>query len=186
MEPGESAVAVIGIGLGLLALSHYYRNTSPLRSRQYFSRWPLIGRFLRLYHTYYFAYEFSQLFMLGYSAQQMMREFQAQDHVPFLSDFGAFLAQQYEDGIPFSDSLRMAAIFTPEFPAIVQQGEQLNALAVKLRLYANRCYDQLTHDVQVTIHGLQNGLFVLVALIVVLVYLLLMLPMFSIIGGLES
>ncbi|MDO4670609.1 MAG: competence type IV pilus assembly protein ComGB [Aerococcus sp.] len=173
--------------VGSLWIFHIYKKrTSPLKWRQYFTRWPIMGRFFRQYQTYYFAYEFSQLFALGYSVKQIIAEFSSQDQVPFLQEFGEFLGARYAQGISFAMSLTEAGLFTVEFPAIVQHGEQINALAVKMRVYSQHCHKQLMYDVQQAIHWLQNLLFVFIALIVVLVYLMLMLPMFSMIGGLES
>ncbi|MDO4680437.1 MAG: competence type IV pilus assembly protein ComGB [Aerococcus sp.] len=174
------------IGIGILLFREYQTRTSPLYWRQQLVKIPVIGSMLRLYYTYYFAYEFSQLFHLGYSVQQITSEFKQQTEVVFLQEFGHYLSEQYEQGQAFTESLGAVELFTPEFPAIVLQGEHVNALAVKMRLYSERCYSALTERMYRMIHWIENGLFVCIALIVVFVYLLLMLPMFSMIGGLES
>lgn len=172
---------LVGLGLGLL-LFVWQRTTTPLQRAQSYVKIIIIGPLFRLYYAYFFAYEFSQLFQLGYSVKQIIAIFTHQQNVPFLLAFGNFLQRCYEDGTPFADSLAAAGVFTPEFSAIIRQGEMLNQLAVKMRLYSNRCLQQYYLRLGNLIKLAQNSLFVLVALTVVFVYLILMMPMLTMIG----
>lgn len=135
-----------------------------------------------LYHTFLFSREFSELFALGYSAKQIMMNFSNQKEVPFLAAFGQQLLINYEAGIPLTESLATSQLFTEEFPAIVSQGELLNELAIKLRLYSERCFSRWQILIERQIKLFQNVLFIGIALIVVSVYLSMMLPMFNMIG----
>ncbi|KXB36040.1 competence type IV pilus assembly protein ComGB [Aerococcus christensenii] len=176
------------LGLSILFLIGgriWYKKHSPLYRAQRYVKLPLIGRVYRLYYTYFFAYEFSQLFAVGYSIKQIIETFSSQEEVPFLKDFGQFLQASYQGGQPVSKALKESGVFEQEFPSIVQQGELLNQLAIKMRLFSQRCLESF-HE---RIHGLiivaQNVMFIFVATLVVMVYLLLMLPMFNMLGAIQ-
>lgn len=102
-----------------------------------------------------------------------------------MKDFGQFLQASYQGGQPVSKALKESGVFEQEFPSIVQQGELLNQLAIKMRLFSQRCLESF-HE---RIHGLiivaQNVMFIFVATLVVMVYLLLMLPMFNMLGAIQ-
>lgn len=173
--------ALSGALLFLLFLI-WRRRTNPLQRAQTYVKIIIIGPLFRLYYAYFFAYEFSQLFYLGYSVQQIIAIFTRQQNVAFLAAFGEFLQQHYQAGRQFADSLAAAGVFTAEFAAIIRQGEMLNQLAVKMRLYSKRCLRQYFNKLTSLIKIIQNCLFVFVALTVIFVYLILMMPMLTMIG----
>ncbi len=172
-----------GLLLFLFALAIIFiiwkKRTNPLDQAKLFVKLPIIGSLFCLYYTQFFAYEFSQLFKIGYSIKQITESFKHQDQVPFLHAFGVYLEEQYLMGIPFAVSLADVGIFSKEFPAIVIQGELLNQLAIKTRLYSQRSLKRLFEDIARKIKITQSVLFFLVALSVVSVYLMLMLPMLT-------
>lgn len=177
------------LGIFVVALVVFYllfqlwkRKVGPLVQAQTLVKIPILGRLLRLYYTYYFAYEFSQLFQVGYSIKQIIDTFSQQEEVPFLYDFGHYLAHSYEEGQAIVGQLRAVNIFTREFPAIVHQGELLSQLALKMRLYSQRCLKNYQDQVKLLMRWIQNGLFIVIALFIVTIYLMLMLPMFNMIG----
>lgn len=163
----------------------YLKKLTALKRAQVFVSFPFIGQYFRLYYTYFFAYEFSQLFSLGFSIQEIIHSFQKQNESNFLKSFGNFMAKHLEEGRATNDILRQAGIFTREFPAIVLQGEYLNQLAVKMRLYSQGCLKEFFEKSQQAIQIAKNLLFVFVALLILLVYLSLMLPMLNLLGGLQ-
>lgn len=171
---------VLGIGLiSGVAGFVWYKRTKPLQRAQLYVRIPIIGNLVKLHYTHFFAYEFSQLFKIGYSVKQITETLVAQEQVPFLYDFGLFLQDQYLAGQTFSDSLKLAGVFSQEFPAVVIQGELLNQLAVKTRLYSQRILRRLYEEIEQKIKVTQSILFLIVGLSVVVVYLILMLPMLT-------
>ncbi|WP_195852514.1 competence type IV pilus assembly protein ComGB [Aerococcus sanguinicola] len=173
---------------GLVGLVTYYflKKITALKRAQIYVALPFIGHYFRLYYTYFFAYEFSQLFALGFPIQEIIQSFQEQNESDFLNSFGYFMAKRLEEGRATDDILSQAGIFTQEFPAIVLQGEYLNQLAVKMRLYSQRCLKDFFTKSQQAIQIAKNALFIFVALLILLVYLSLMLPMLNLLGGLNA
>ncbi|MEY8371788.1 competence type IV pilus assembly protein ComGB [Aerococcaceae bacterium 50-4] len=179
----ELPVIMIGVSIFLLIILFIYliwkRKTNPLDRAKLYVKLPVIGKLFRLYYTHFFAYEFSQLFKIGYSVRQITESLRKQNEVVFLQAFGEYLDSQYNQGASFADSLKSVDVFTHEFPAIVLQGELLNQLAVKTRLYSQRVLRLLYQLIDQRIKVTQSILFVTVAICVVMVYLILMLPMLT-------
>lgn len=182
--PQIAMVSAVFIIVAVLFFKLWHRRINSLKRAQTYVKLPIIGPLMRLYYSYFFAYEFSQLFKLGYSVQQIIDIFTAQIRAPFLQAFGDYLQGNYIIGMPFAESLAKVGVFTNEFSSIVQQGEMLNQLAVRMRLYSKRCLKQYYLRLNQTIKIVQNSLFILVGLTIVSVYLTLMLPMLTMIGDL--
>lgn len=168
---------------GYFYLKSWQRRTPIIKKMRFYTQLPLIGRLFRLYYTYYFANECSQLLQVGYSLQQVIQTFEQQKTIIFLQGVGDYLQTSFLQGEPFSESLHHLDCFTYELPAIIQQGELLHQLAIKMRLYAQRCLESFYNVAKKYTAILKNILFVWVALTIVMVYLILMLPMLSMIGG---
>ncbi|AMB98869.1 hypothetical protein AWM75_02170 [Aerococcus urinaehominis] len=179
----QTLVILLALVSLLAILSYvYHRLTTPLRRAQTYVVLPFLGKYFRLYYTYYFAHEFSQLFAIGYSSQQIMTVFAEQDQVAFLSEFGTYLESNYKAGIPFVESLAKLGIFTIIFPEIVAHGELVSQLAIKMRFYSRKCLDCYYQELTRLTNQLKNIMFLAVSMVVVLVYLVLMLPMLNMLG----
>lgn len=174
-----------GLLLLIGGVSMWFHRHSPLKQAQILASWPLIGRLTRNYYAYFFAYEFSQLLKIGYSFKEIVHTFSSQTASPLLADLGKFLEQGYEEGLDFPMRLHEADIFTPECQAIVAHGEQVSNLSAQLRLYAKRCLKAFFSGIEQFTRYFKSLLFFTVALLIVSVYLLLMLPMLSMIGGIQ-
>lgn len=170
--------------LVFLAYSLWKRQANPLVKSRFYTRLPVIGKLFRLYYTYYFANEFSQLLQIGYSLQLITVTFRDQNRVAFLSALGHYLDQRMQTGESFADSIDQLGLFNREFAAIIRQGELLDLLAIKTRLYSQKALTSFYREISQLGKVLQNILFVWVALTVVMVYLILMLPMLTMMGGL--
>jgi len=175
---------MIGFSILLLVILIVYliwrKRTNPLVRAKLYVKLPMVGKLFRLYYTQFFAYEFSQLFKIGYSVRQITESLIKQKEVAFLQAFGEYLDERYYQGVSFADSLTAADVFTREFPAIVIQGELLNQLAIKTRLYSQRVLRLLYQTIDQQIKIAQSILFLSVAICVVIVYLILMLPMLTV------
>ena len=175
---------MIGFSVLLLVILIVYliwrKRTNPLVRAKLYVKLPMVGKLFRLYYTQFFAYEFSQLFKIGYSVRQITESLIKQKEVAFLQAFGEYLDERYYQGVSFADSLTAADVFTREFPAIVIQGELLNQLAIKTRLYSQRVLRLLYQTIDQQIKIAQSILFLSVAICVVIVYLILMLPMLTV------
>lgn len=184
----ELPLIIIGFTIAIFTiLTLYYfwkKRTNPLDRAKLYVKLPVVGKICRIYYTQFFAYEFSQLFKIGYSVRQITESLMNQNEVAFLQAFGEYLDKKYYQGVSFADSLRAVNVFTHEFPAIVIQGELLNQLAIKTRLYSERTLRLLYETIDKRIKMIQTFLFLSVAICVVMVYLILMLPMLTMLGTL--
>lgn len=177
----------INLCLGLGSYIYYKlwkKRVSPLQRARFIVKLPIIGYLFKLYYTYFFGNELGQLLNVGYSLQQVALTFQNQTKIPLLNDIGTALNVSLQNGQTFPASLESLHIFTNEFPAIILQGEVLHGLGIKTKLYAKRCLAQLYRELSKQTKVIQNILFLWVALTVITVYLILMLPMLTMIGGL--
>lgn len=184
--PQALVLALAGLSVLLTLFYRWCRRTKALKRAQTFVKIPFLGSLFLYYYTYFFAYEFSQLLKLGYSFKEIVATFRQQNISPLLQELGEFLNQGYIHGVPFQSKLQEARIFSPECQAIVAHGEQISALGIKLHLYSQRCQKALFKTLARQTNYLKNIIFLAIATLIISVYLILMLPMLSMLGGLQA
>lgn len=176
--PYVTIILVITI-LGLILVSKQWEKKDPIKRLYFLTHLPHLGLFYREYYTYFFSLEFSHFFQNGYSFQQIMEEWKAEKEAPLFQSFGNLFEKFYKEGQPLEQSIRKIDVFTPEFPVIVLQGEQISQLGIKMEIYGEKCFVRWRRRIEQEAKLIQNLMFVLVALLVVVTYLTLMIPMFS-------
>lgn len=174
------------ISLGVLIGRRLLQKKNAIQRASFYSRLPIVGRWMIDYYTSFFSREFAYFYMNGQSAYQIVEEFKKKDSSLFMQQ----IALQIEEGLKRGDNLKdilgRLSFFRPELGWMIYQGELISQVGVKLRIFSQECHRSLLEDVEKKINLLQPILFLFIGLIVVLVYAVLMLPMLSMMGGMYS
>ena len=169
--------------LVFLGLRKWYQRLPALKQARCLVSLPLCGRWFRQYHSSFVSRELAQLLKQGIPLHDMMLLLQQQQQQTLLRELAQQLNQQFRDGQSLADSLLATKLFEPTMSYIIRHGEQTSQLSVKLALYSNECWQHLLADIGRKMTWLQPIIFIGVALFVLIVYLTMLLPMFTMIEG---
>ncbi|MGX7092242.1 competence type IV pilus assembly protein ComGB [Hutsoniella sourekii] len=178
-------LAVLGLTILVflfIGVEYYLMRLSPLERILKLVRWRGLGRWVRQYCSYKFAREIGYFFQGGFSMQQALEVLVTYPIDPLMSDIAKALHQGYLAGGHLPDLIEELGIFTRELPLIIHQGELLAQTASKCHLYSQKIFEDLLADIERVIQWVQPVLFVGIAILIMALYLLIMLPMFTMEG----
>lgn len=179
---------ILGLGLGLLlgiglVLKHYLKDKTVLEKVTLFTRLPILSRYLKDYYTHFFFTEWGNLFLNGYSFQEIVKMMQGEQASPILKESGEVLAQEMRLGKTLPESLLHFSFLHPEAREVVTHGENLGKLSTEMLVYASFCENEFDQRIEKMMAKLQPVIFIFVALMIIAIYGALMLPVFSIMEG---
>ena len=168
--------------LGLLVLSllalFYYRRSSKLTFFSFLARLPFIGYFTRSYLTAYYAREWGNLIGQGLELSQILALMQKQASALF-RDLGYDLAHKLENGQEFSRAVAQYPFFKQELALIIEYGEVKSKLGSELELYASKTWEEFFSRLHASMNLIQPLVFLFVALMIVLLYAAMLLPLYQ-------
>ena len=93
------------------------------------------------------------------------------------------LEEQLIQGSPFLRRLKKMKLFRQEFIWLVLEGEKTRQLDVQLQVYADQMLDEFTQGIEKKIKWIQPLLLMGIGFLIVSMYLILLLPTLTMIGG---
>lgn len=166
--------------LVLVAFFHFFmKRKSALQKATFFSKLPLVGRFVRLYYTYQFGQEWSLLFKSGLTMQEIVGLMQEKGASRLMKETGNQMERTLRQGYSFKTALEQFQFILTEMGFIILHGESTGNLGAELAIYAKDCLNELNRQTQKYFQYIQPILFLVIALMVVSIYAALLLPMFS-------
>jgi hypothetical protein len=93
------------------------------------------------------------------------------------------LEEQLIQGESFSTALEKMKLFRQEFIWLVLEGEKTRQLDVQLQVYADQMLDEFTQGIEKKIKWIQPLLLMGIGFLIVSMYLILLLPTLTMIGG---
>ncbi|MGX7199628.1 competence type IV pilus assembly protein ComGB [Enterococcus nangangensis] len=164
--------------LGLL-LKSLLRRWSPLRRANFYARCPLVGSFYQMYVTALFAREFGKLLKLGIDLRQIYRLLATQTFHPLLRALAETGEADAQQGRSLLTSLQKAHFFQPELYTMIQTGEVKGKLGAELLYFSRVLWQRLLEKMENSLRYVQPLIFVGIALLIVLLYAALLLPMYG-------
>lgn len=163
----------------LIVLSKlFFQRKSALWGAQFLTKLPLISGFVRLYLSAYFAREWGNLIAQGVGLQRICRIMQEQRSRVF-SEVGQKMTQELTAGGNLSTSVKRCSIFQPELSLMIEYGEIKNKLGLELLFYAAECWERFFSKINRAMQFIQPLIFIFVALMIVLLYAAMLLPIYS-------
>ncbi|CZQ87531.1 bacterial general secretion pathway protein f signature [Trichococcus palustris] len=174
--------------LALLAFSYilgkeYLKKKTAFEKSLLFIKLPVLGKWVQLYYSFFFSREYAYFFKNGMQLNQIVTLMKEEEGTEWMKEISRMIEEGLVQGESLTIVIKRYPIFKEEFGWIVYHGELTSQLPVKLTMYSEECFRLLIADIEQKIGLLQPVLFLLVAVIVMSIYLILLMPMFSSLGG---
>ncbi|RZI49279.1 type II secretion system F family protein [Lactococcus kimchii] len=142
---------------------------------------PLVSQLIRLYLSAYFAREWGNLIAQGVELRQVVQLMETQKSRIF-SEVGQNLTKNFQAGQTFETSVEKLEIFLPELTLMIKYGALKDKLGLELLVYADECWEQFFSKIDRLMQLIQPLVFIFVALMIVLLYAAMLLPIYSNMG----
>lgn len=175
---GSFALLVVTI----FAIYLYSRRLSRIRLMSYVSCLPVFGVYVRLYLTAYYAREWGNLIGQGIELAQIVQLMQTQKARLF-QEIGEDMEIGLLSGREFHQKVLDYSFFNKELGLIIEYGEVKSKLGSELDVYAEECWESFFNKLTQATQLIQPLVFVFVALVIVMIYAAMLLPMYQNMGG---
>ena len=165
----------------LLTLLVRYRlmKLSPIDRSEWISRQLLIGPIYSLYQSAYLSLEIGKLFHEGFELRQIIVCLKETKQESLIQHLASKMIQGLEAGIPLADQFQNYHFLSEEFSKIILQGEAKGNLGKELIFYSEWTRKQLFKRLQHWLHFIQPIIFLGVAVLILLVYAAVLLPVYG-------
>ncbi|MEG0572215.1 MAG: competence type IV pilus assembly protein ComGB [Enterococcus sp.] len=176
---------ILLFGFVLVLVHHQWlKRKSFLQRAHYWSTFPLVGSWYCLYQTSYFALEWGKLFREGLEMKQILETLIQLPQQSLMVALANELNSGLRSGVILTEQLPQYSFLTPEFSFIVFQGELKGKLGEELLIYHQLLLNKLIQKVEKTLKWVQPIVFLLIAVVIVMIYVAMFLPIYGNIGGL--
>ena len=170
----------LALTLGLISLTGliFYRKSRKISVFSFLAKFPFLGVFVQSYLTAYYAREWGNMISQGLELTQIFQMMQEQGN-PLFREIGFDLEQSLQDGNEFSKVVQNYSFFRRELGLIIEYGEVKSKLGNELEIYAEKTWESFFTRVNRTMNLVQPLVFIFVALLIVLLYAAMLLPMYQ-------
>ncbi|WP_375138171.1 MULTISPECIES: competence type IV pilus assembly protein ComGB [Streptococcus] len=172
-------LTLLGTGLVItLLLKYWYEKSEKVKTISLLVRLPFLGKLMQLYLTAYYAREWGNLIGQGLEMSQISDLMQQQSSSLFRG-LGSQLEKALENGTSFEEHIRSYSFFRRELSLIIEYGQVKAKLGHELAVYADECWEEFFTKIQTYMQFIQPIVFLFVALIIVLIYAAMLLPIYQ-------
>ncbi|MGT2845932.1 competence type IV pilus assembly protein ComGB [Streptococcus massiliensis] len=165
-------LAFIGIGL------YYWKRSSHMLIFSILAKISFIKKFIQNYLTAYYAREWGTMIGQGLELSQIFTLMKEQPSCLF-RELGADLERRLMLGQSFAQSVQSYSFFHKELSLIIEYGEVKSKLGSELEIYAEKTWENFFARVNKAMNIIQPLVFVFVALMIVLLYAAMLLPIYQ-------
>lgn len=176
--PAAVTAFLAGLILGALLVRLWLRRSSQLQAYNLLVKIPGLRNFIRLYMTGYYAREWGNLIGQGLEMPQILDIMTDQPDRLF-SEVGHDMLASLSNGQNFHDKVRDYPFFEKELSLIIEYGEAKSKLGQELEIYAQDCWERFFTKLNRAMQLVQPLVFIFVAVVIVLVYAAMLLPIYS-------
>ena len=166
------------IFIGLLAVWLAYKRSSKIAFYSRLARLPLLGYFVRSYLTAYYAREWGNMIGQGLELSQIFDIMQQQPSQLF-REIGEDMAQALQSGQGYAEKVAAYPFFRQELSLMIEYGEIKSKLGSELEVYAEKTWEDFFTKVNQSMNFVQPLVFIFVALVIVLLYAAMLLPIYQ-------
>lgn len=182
---------IMGIGLSLiggiyLLYGIYWLKKQPSIARhQWLSQLPLVGSIYRYYAYYYLSFNLALLLKSGLGFHEICNFLLRFEPETLLYQLGKSLNQHLLSGKEIKTFIKRYAFIPSELNIFLNKGQTNAELSEDLLIYANTMYQRLLKKVDRLINLIQPIAFLIIAVIIVGIYLSILIPIYSNLGGMS-
>lgn len=163
--------------LGLLIFWRLKRR-SAVKLYELLAKLPLVNRLVKDYLTAYFAREWGVLISQGLDFKNVL-QIMTTTPAKIFQEVGAEMLVAMQAGNDFHAEVRQYSFFTPELALMIEYGELKDKLGIELAVYADECWEGFFSRCERAMGLIQPLVFLFVALMIVLIYVAMLLPIYS-------
>ncbi|RAK22373.1 competence-related pilin export protein ComGB [Anoxybacillus vitaminiphilus] len=145
---------------------------------------PFVRRLVVLYHSQFFAFQFSHLLNGGLSVYEALQVFEKQTNLPMLQLEADRMKKQLAKGEKLDWIIQSRKYYEKELALVIRHGQSNGELAKELLHYSQFVLQRIEETLERWLRVIQPLFFSIIGLLVVLMYLAILLPMFQVINHL--
>lgn len=178
-------ILVISVGVGsiVLVVYLYWRKKALLERIRILTHFPVVGSLVCQYYTFLYAREFSYFLGNGQSLLQMIKQMKQAGTSSLTKSIAEFIEIELQRGTNFSQALKQLELFQQPLILLIVQGELTHQLDIKLRQFSKNSFEDFKAKLERKILLVQPILFIGIGLMIMSMYIILMLPTLTMIGG---
>ncbi|WP_353855250.1 competence type IV pilus assembly protein ComGB [Bacillus sp. Bos-x628] len=169
-------------GVSICLAGYYYlcfKKKTALEKLRMMSRLPIMYKGMQLMHTYLFSLQLSGLLQAGLSVYESLQAFKQQNYLPFLQEISEQMIKDLRKGETMEAQIGQYPFFERHFAAVIKHGEASGMLARELYTYSQFLLENAELKIEKWVLWLQPVIYGLTALLILIVYLSILLPMYQ-------
>jgi competence protein ComGB len=170
------------VGAGLL-LFFWLKRKPAAEQVEVMLRIPIIHKYIRQLISYYFAAQLAPMLKGGLSLQQALKTMKEESKLIFFQYEADYFIHHLEEGTSFSDIIKGRAYYIPQLSVVWAFGETRGESAQELETFASYLFQKMYENTNKAIGFFQPVIFCFIGAIVILLFLSMMLPVFSVIDS---
>ncbi|MHC3377323.1 type II secretion system F family protein [Ligilactobacillus equi] len=163
----------------------WWKKQPKLDRHLWYSQLPLVGKVYCQYSYYYLAFNLALMLKSGMDFRQICNLLLRFDQHSLLYQLGQQFESWLNNGQELAGFVQKYPFIPPEFALFFQEGLTQENLSGQLMIFAELSYQRLLKRVDRILNLIQPLLFVVIAVIIVLTYASILIPMYHNLGGLQ-
>ncbi|WP_070120684.1 competence type IV pilus assembly protein ComGB [Bacillus marinisedimentorum] len=177
LAPFLLAAILLMISLLVIRFNSLRKKEPPARLAAKAARLPVIGRLVSISLTYYFALHFGTLLNSGLSYLEALTVFADQHYFSYFQQEGLHLQAELKQGKEFQEVIGERGSYEKALPALIIHGQANGTLGDELIQYSEQLLEDFEERLERLFSLIQPLLFGLVAMLIILLFTSVMLPM---------
>lgn len=178
---------LLGILIGVIGISgsiiYRWLKSSAVNRATLLCQLPLIGKIYREYYAYYLITNFALLLQNGMGVREICELFASFDKKSLLNQLGSQLDQVLMNGKPPIKIIHDYPYLPQELIVFMNKGETVEELGKQLTIFSSLIFSRLIKKIEQLLVLVQPILFGIIAVVIVMMYLSIMLPIYQSMKG---
>lgn len=182
LPKGLGGILALGFLL-LLVGRNAFKQKSAIQQAELLAKLPIIGQWYCWYISAHFALEWGKLFQEGLELRQIIDNLANSQGSSLMQELALAMNRGLQTGESLVHQLEKFSFLSTEFYLIIQQGEIKGKLGEELLLYSELLWQRFFDRLEKLLRWIQPVAFLVVALVIILIYGAMLLPMYQNIEG---
>ena len=179
MGPVVISCLIFLVVISVIGINHYFKSKSEIKKVIFWSNFPLAKQIIQRYYTSFFARELGKLLNQGLELKQIILLMSQIEDKSLLKEVAIAIGRELEQGNSIVTPIKKWQFFRKEISWIIEQGEVKGNLGDELQVYGKQLWEELNVNVLRLFSWIQPIIFIIVALLIVLAYGSLLLPIYQ-------
>ncbi len=161
------------------------KRISATKKHRFCLRIPFAGPIIRLYHSYFFSYQWSVLLQKGLSYLECVAFMHEWEDKPLYREMSIRMKQALSKGDSLSVAVRDERIFLNELPYLIEHGQKNGRMEREFLSFSIICSENLEKKILTFSKLIQPICFLCIGFVVVLLYVSVMFPVIQMLEGIK-